>query len=466
MNSAELRKHNTLEARPMVAIRGKLYDLTDFVDRHPGGRDIMLLSTGRDVTQVYETYHDMARTEKILRKYHVGTLTDSALPTFPEPSPFQTTLRTRISEHFRRTGHDPKFHPLHLIHYAVVIGAIVGSYYAQFFVPVVRDSLALSTIAALVLGLFCAQSCFTIVHDASHASFSHKPWLWTAFGAWHDFMNGASHVAWFYQHVLGHHPYTNLPNADPDVATSDKHFRRIRPHQKWFMPYLHQHLYAPIAYSFYGLKSRWDDVSNIYLTQSRGAIAINPLQPHQHAIFWAGKAFFLLHRIVLPALFCVSLRRTLWLFFWADVATSLTLALVFQANHVVEHVAWPHPDKDTNIVPVDWMEMQIETAQDYGHDHFLTTKFTGALNYQVVHHAFPNICQWWYTDIAPIVKQTCKEYNVTYHLRDTFYEAIKDHIDLLWVLGRDTQSTGCATAGVVDAASASPGYINGAMKEE
>ncbi|KAJ3012787.1 hypothetical protein HKX48_006092 [Thoreauomyces humboldtii] len=415
LNSAELATHNTLASRPMVAIRGKLYDLTDFVDRHPGGRDIMLLSAGRDVTQVYETYHDMARTENVLRKYLVGDLTDSALPTFPAPSAFQTTLRSRVSDHFRKSGKDQKFHPLHLVHYAFVGATIAASYAAQLWVP---------------------TSCFTIVHDASHASFSHKPWVWTVFGAWHDFMNGASHVAWFYQHVLGHHPYTNLPDADPDVGTSHKHFRRIRPHQKWYSFYLSQHIYAPLMYGLYGLKSRWDDVSNIYITRSRGAIKINPLQPHQHAIFWVGKLFFFAHRLILPCFF-IPVGRAVALFLLADVATSMTLALVFQANHVVEHVSWPAADKTTNKVDTDWMQMQIETAQDYAHDSVGWTKFTGGLNYQVVHHAFPNVCQWWYMELGPVVRDTCKEFGVVYVVKATFWEAIKDHIDLLWTLGRE-----------------------------
>ncbi|KAJ3166494.1 hypothetical protein HDU88_003363 [Geranomyces variabilis] len=464
ISNTELERHNSLKSRPYVAIRGSVYDITDFVDRHPGGRDIMLLSAGRDVTQVYETYHDIAKTEKVLRKYRIGVLTDAVLPTFPPPSKFQTTLRKRVADYFKNTGQDPKFHAFHLIHYAAVATTIVTSYYAQFWIPAVRDSLILSTLAALILGVACAQSCFSIVHDASHASFTHNPWLWTFFGAWHDFMNGASHVAWFYQHVLGHHPYTNLKDADPDVATSDKHFRRIRPHQKWFPFYLQQHIYAPLMYSFYGLKSRWDDVSNIYITKSRGAIKINPLQPHQHALFWGGKAFFFLHRIVIPA-FYVSLPRVLFLFMVADIATSLVLALVFQANHVVEHVSWPQPDAETKVVPVDWMEMQIVTAQDYSHDRFWPTKLTGGLNYQVVHHAFPQICQWWYIELGPLVKDTCREFGVTYHLRDSFYEAIKDHIDLLWMLGRKEGSAE-VTGGVAKAVSGHGSQMKGDLKEE
>jgi cytochrome b involved in lipid metabolism len=53
---AELNERHTIH----VAVRGKVYDLTTFVDEHPGGVDQMLLAAGRDVSQVFEMYHDFS----------------------------------------------------------------------------------------------------------------------------------------------------------------------------------------------------------------------------------------------------------------------------------------------------------------------------------------------------------------------------------------------------------------------
>lgn len=58
----ELEAANSIE-KPWIAVRGKVYDLTKFVDRHPGGRDFLLLSVGRDATALYESLH----TEKMTR---------------------------------------------------------------------------------------------------------------------------------------------------------------------------------------------------------------------------------------------------------------------------------------------------------------------------------------------------------------------------------------------------------------
>lgn len=66
------------------------------------------------------------------------------------------------------------------------------------------------------------------------------------------------------------------------------------------------------------------------------------------------------------------------------------LNILFQANHVVEEVSWPLPDAN-NVVQMDWAQLQVETAQDYGHGSWIQTVLSGGLNYQVVHHLFPNV---------------------------------------------------------------------------
>lgn len=54
----------------------------------------------------------------------------------------------------------------------------------------------------------------------SHFAITHKPWVWKMVGCIHDFFQGASMLAWMYQHTLGHHPYTNIDGADPDIETA------------------------------------------------------------------------------------------------------------------------------------------------------------------------------------------------------------------------------------------------------
>jgi len=84
---------------------------------------------------------------------------------------------------------------------------------------------------------------------------------------------------------------------------------------------------------------------------------------------------------------------------------------------------------------MDWAEMQICTTLDYAHDSWLTTFFTGALNYQVTHHLFPYISQIHYPEIAPIIREHCKDHNIKYHHLPTFWDAFKAHIEYLSIMG-------------------------------
>jgi len=65
----------------MVAIEGKVYDVTEFADLHPGGRDTLMAHKGKDITQLFngdtgEHIHSRHARE-ILVRYIVGRLADS-----------------------------------------------------------------------------------------------------------------------------------------------------------------------------------------------------------------------------------------------------------------------------------------------------------------------------------------------------------------------------------------------------
>ena len=47
-------------------IYGNKYDLTEFIDKHPGGKDILVKTKDMgDVTPLFETYHDFSNKSSI-----------------------------------------------------------------------------------------------------------------------------------------------------------------------------------------------------------------------------------------------------------------------------------------------------------------------------------------------------------------------------------------------------------------
>lgn len=49
----EMQKHNTAKDCWM-AIHGKVYDVTNFLDQHPGGAEVMMEVAGQDATDEFE----------------------------------------------------------------------------------------------------------------------------------------------------------------------------------------------------------------------------------------------------------------------------------------------------------------------------------------------------------------------------------------------------------------------------
>ncbi len=135
-------------------------------------------------------------------KFYIGDLITNELPTFPEPGRFYIAIKQRVAEYFKKTGQDPKFHPMMVVRYFGIYALIAVTWYLQFFVA---KNLAVQTVLALLLGWGCALLGLMPMHDSSHFSFTHNPMVWRVMGATHDFLNGSSFLNWMYQHILGHH---------------------------------------------------------------------------------------------------------------------------------------------------------------------------------------------------------------------------------------------------------------------
>lgn len=339
-----------------------------------------------------------------------------------------------MEEYFRETKQDPKHAPWMFFRYAVIVATMLSCFVIQY----TSSSMVVAFTAAAVLGLAAAMIGLMPMHDASHFSISHNPILWRNLGLLHDFLNGCSSRVWAYQHMLGHHPYTNIDDADPDIMTASKEvpdIRRIKATQTWFSRYLKQHVYVPILYGLLAVKTRVQDFLVLFYLKTDGAIRLNPLPFWDGVTILSGKAFYVLYRFVLPLTFA-PLWKVIAFNVVNDLFSSWWLALCFQCSHVVGEVEWPQPDKEGKI-HMDWAEMQIATTMDYATDSWFWSVATGALNHQTTHHLFPGISQYYYPQITPIVVAACKKFGVKYNYVPTWSEALGAHVRHLHTLGRD-----------------------------
>eukprot|EP00731_Ephydatia_muelleri_P023135 Em0015g718a len=330
-----------------VAVRGKVYDVSSFVSRHPGGVDQIMLGAGRDITQLFESYHP-SETYKILDKYYVGTLVDNELPVFPPPSEFYRTVKKRVEDYFKDAKIDPKVDYWMFLRYIVFLSVAMSCWLGGIMF---QTSLVAVIAFGLGWGFFSALVAMSCTHDASHFAVTHKPWVWRLVGSVHDFYHGASMFVWIHQHVLGHHPYTNIDGADPDIQTStSEDIRRIKWTQKWVPRYFYQHIYMPLLYCVLGVKTRLQDFY-ILLTLKNTTIRMNHPTLAQLLIFLGGKLVHVTYRIIIP-LYFMPWKTALLMNLAAEIVGSYWLALIFQTSHVISEVEWPKPDKD-NVVHMD-----------------------------------------------------------------------------------------------------------------
>jgi len=432
----ELSTHCT-EQDCWVCIDGKIYDITKWLPDHPGGKEILLLSAGRDVTNLFESYHPMSdKPASLLKKYEVGVISSYEFPIYVQKSKFYQKLKERVRKHFNDTAQDPQASVGVFTRLAFVyLFLFVTYWFAHYF----TKNFMLGCLLALVYGL--GESLFSIhvMHDACHAAITHSPAVWKWLGASFDFCTGASFYAWNHQHVIGHHLYTNIRNADPDLGEGEIDFRIVTPYQprSWYHKY--QHIYAPILYGLYALKYRIQD-NETFIKRTNGTIRVSTPSTFDYGAYIAGKCSFIFFRIVLPLLYGIPLYNLICFIVLAELTLGYYLTINFQVSHVAEELTFygtaQKPNEPTQI-DEDWAVLQMKTTTDYGHGSHVCNFFSGGLNHQVVHHLFPSIDQEFYPQLVPIIKEVSKEFNVPYHIQPTFTAAITAHINYLFKMGND-----------------------------
>ena len=242
----EIVKHTSPEDTWVYSSRtGFVYDITEWLPKHPGGRRALLMAAGRDITYLLEANHLQNNPWSVLEKYKIGCIKGRhKTPKFVEDdSGFHKELRRRVNEYFVKTGKDPLDGVPSLIIglVALVCGAIC--FYGANH-PGVQISWSTRVLASMLLAAFVA-SLGTLGHMTSHFAITHsKPlqenlsiFIWCTIVGW-------SRKSWEHWHNIGHHGYTNIIDADPDVNGFDP----LRVHDKQPPPSLpFQHIIAAMS---------------------------------------------------------------------------------------------------------------------------------------------------------------------------------------------------------------------------
>lgn len=300
----------------------------------------------------------------------------------------------------------------------------------------------------MIFGACQALILLHMMHDASHTSIGYGPTWWKVIGQFTmEWCAGAAFKSWYYQHVVGHHVYTNIMGSDPDLPVLEEgDLRYLVERQTWKQIYKYQHIYMPLLYGFLAIKFRIQDFTDTYFSRTNGPVRVNPI-PLSHWInLWVTKAWFVFHRYLVPYYLGCSILGIptsyiliLEIFLYnllADFVTGAFLAFNFQVSHISTAAKFPLSHEFTrDQIELEWAVSQVITSVDYAHGNPIVAFLAGALNYQTVHHLFPSVSQYHYPAIAGIIKRVCKKRDIPFNHIDTFSGALSAHIDYLRIMG-------------------------------
>lgn len=178
-------------AEGLWRVHDKLYDLTDFVKRHPGGAEWLELTKGVDITEQFETHHITSKAEQVLTKFYVR---EAALPrnynfTFNDNG-FYKTLKRRVAD----VIDDVDKRPLKISN--MISDLVLGLVFMTAILAVKDNNIYLALLSGLLLLWM-----LVIAHN-----FFHQKDNWRMFCFNLTLLN---YREWRVSHGMSHHLYTN-----------------------------------------------------------------------------------------------------------------------------------------------------------------------------------------------------------------------------------------------------------------
>jgi linoleoyl-CoA desaturase len=311
---------------------------------------------------------------------------------------------------------------LYFIPFACMLSGIITS------LPLMFTCWILMGVGAAGIGMGC-------MHDANHRSFSKNQRINKYMGS-SLYLLGGFPLIWQHQHNVLHHGYTNIEGHDEDISPGG--ILRFSPHQRFYKVHRLQHFYAWFFYSIMTLS--WITIKEFRqlhrYQKTNVELGTKKSYKRLYIELILAKVLYYLFTLVLPLVILPFGWVSIVLGFVAmHVVCGLLLTTIFQTAHIVPSSEFPLPD-NTGSMKNNWAIHQLLTTSDFAPKSRLFSWFLGGLNFQVVHHLFPNVSHVHYRAIAKLVRETAEKYRLPYHVQSSFYKAVRNHVILLKQLGR------------------------------
>jgi cytochrome b involved in lipid metabolism len=65
---------NEIRKRGYIVIHGKVYDITRFLEEHPGGEEILEENRGKDASEIFDTVGHSGYALSLMKNYEIGEI--------------------------------------------------------------------------------------------------------------------------------------------------------------------------------------------------------------------------------------------------------------------------------------------------------------------------------------------------------------------------------------------------------
>ena len=427
---AELKKHSTYKDA-WIAIDGIVYDITDFIPKHPFG-DTFRGNLGADCSGLFSSAHVRTDVEKLIKNEHYLNANDIEIVGYLDVSQdnlyrdgnkkyldrivysklsddkFWLELKSKVREYLIENHELP--------YYSTLEGAIYLIYHSLIFTFLAYITWFHSSIlAAILLGFHLVCASAGVSHIVAHFGFT-KNQLLNSIALHLMDLGGYSSLEW----QISHQTHHNQPHSSIDYQTNQYVPIRIHQYVKYREHHKYQYIYFWIGILFYHF--RIFPMSTIWVFSHREFVR-HPYEIFAHLL---AKAIFLS-----PVIYCgylYDIWQALILFGVYSIAYSFFAFILLYNDHEENHQVLALSENINAFQKrFSWADVQVRTSGDWVPSNWLLSFVEfhyGYFNFHIEHHLFPSFKPSLLKQISPIVREVCEQHNVPY-ISTTFMEMHK-----------------------------------------
>lgn len=365
-------------AEGLWRIHDDIYDLTEFVEKHPGGSQWLNLTKGTDITEAFEVHHLSDLPETILKKYYVrkaSTKRNNPF-TFKDDGFYRTLKREFIK--------DLKKAPKHVInHTAFVTDCMVLAMFLVCIITVRTWNYWLCPIAG-----YLVTSTAICSHNFLHKKDNFRMYFYT--------FSLMQLREWRIIHALSHHLHTNTVN-DLEISNLEPMLQYL-PIEKSLMSRYGPMFYSPILWGL----SFHNNLIKRTIQFAKGQTS---------HLGWPDVVPF-----ILPAMMYFmggqSFLATIWM--WNCIIFCGSMYFEFVGLNAAHH----HPDifhdgdAARSTTDYDWGIHQLDAVMDRkditGNSYLVLTTYGD----HALHHLFPTLDHGVLEYMYPTFKRVLKQFNI------------------------------------------------------